>query len=232
VELDTVQKITDAFYRLVGTVEADTALVRRNEAVGEVAELCLTHGCRNAQRWMLRCGYGGWRKRSAALSFSGADATDGGRFTELPTDFLLAYGNQHPSRSALVEASGARWGRETEPEQDHLEGNLYYIRGDELWLARKASVPTTLYLDYHYRHPAWDDDLADEDIVFPIEARPLIPAEAAYYGMSDNWLPGDRALETKIAGRRAQARDDARHVAKRTRQPRTILRPRRLASRW
>lgn len=229
-ELDTKEKHFDAFFRLVGTTEDDDALVEAGESVGDVAQLCITHGCRAAQRWMLRCGYGGWRKRSSALSFTGADATDGGKHADAPSDFLMAYGNQRQSRSALVEAGGNRWGREIEAEQDHLEGDFYYFRGDELWLARKAAPPTTLYLDYHYLHPAWDGSLEDANIDFPMDARILIVAEGAYWGMLEHWLPGD--YETKIDAARKAAREHAREVAKRTRQPRTILRPRRVASRW
>lgn len=231
-ELDTVAKITDTFYRLVGTEDGDTALTEHGEAADEVAQLCLTHGCRQGQRWMLKCGYGGWRQRSSALTFSGADATDGGKYVALPSDFLQAYGNQHLQRSALVEANGDRWGREIEADEDHMTGDLYYIRGDQLWLARQAAPPTTLYLDYHYKHPAWDDDLDDGEIDFPLEARILIPAEAAAYGMTQNWLPGDREYERKIATARLEAREAARLISRRTKQPRTMLKPKRFMSRY
>jgi hypothetical protein len=232
VELDTVAKITAGFYRLLGTTEDDEGLVDQGEAVGDIADLYLTRGCRAAQRWMLKCGYGGWRKRSSALTFSGTDAADGGRYVALPSDFLRAFGSQRPGRSALVEANGRRWGREIEPDQDHVEGNGYYIRGDELWLARRAVVPTTLYLDYHYTHPPWDDDLADGDIDFPLEARPLIHTEAAFVAMEDDWLVGFPEMERKIVNARQMAREEARGVARRTKQPRTMFKPVRFANHW
>jgi hypothetical protein len=181
---------------------------------------------------MLKTGYGGWRTRSATLSWSGADATDGGRFTELPTNFLRAYGSQRPGRSAIVRPDGRRWGSEIEPDLDHMRGDYYYVRGDELWITRGATPPTDAVLDYHYRHPTFDDDLEDEDIDFPMEARPLIPAEAAYVAMSENWLPAGTDMQATITRARLIAREDARHVARRTKQPRTAFRPYRAGNRW
>lgn len=231
-ELDTVDKVTRALLRLVGTEEDDDALVVNGEDATEVVQLLLTRGCRVAQRYMLDCGYGGWRQRSAALSFSGDDDTDGGTYTDLPTNFLKAHGSQARGRSALVTANGDRWGREIEQDQDHLTGDAYYIRGDELWLARYAQPPSPLYLDYHYKHPAWDDDLDDNEIDFPLEARGLITVEGAWLGMVENWLPGGSDYMQRIDLARKNERENARKIAKRTKQPQTILRPRRHASRW
>ncbi|MGE0451078.1 MAG: hypothetical protein AB7Q29_16010 [Vicinamibacterales bacterium] len=231
-EFDTVAKVTSALLRLVGTEEDDEALVINDEESGEVVQLLLTRGCRIAQRWMLECGYGGWRQRSSALSFTGADATDGGRHVDLPVDYMKGHGSQSRGRSALVQANGDRWGREIEEDQDHLTGDLYYVRGEELWLARQAHPPTTLYLDYHYKHPAWDDSLEDADIDFPLEARGLIAAEGAYLGMVENWLPGANDYMARIDLARKNERENARRVARRTKQPQTILRPRRTMSRY
>lgn len=168
----------------------------------------------------------------SSKNFSGADDTDGGRFVSLPSDFLQAYGSQRHNRSAIVEADGDRWGREIEADEDDRRGDLYYIRGEELWVARNARLPDTVYLDYHYRHPVWDDTLTDGNIDFPLEARPLIPAEAAYYGMTENWLPGARDYHERISGARSTARERARHVARRTKAPRTVFKPQRVANRW
>lgn len=229
-ELDTVAKLKRQFYRLTGTESGDQALTRHGETADEVAELALTRGTWSAQRWMLRNGYGGWRKRTSALSFTGTDADDGGKSAALPADFLKLYGHQRAGRSALVEANGDRWGLEIEPDEDHFQGDYYYVRGDELWLARRASPPGTLFADYHFRHPSFEG-LDDGDIDFPLEARPLIPVEAAYVAMTEDWLPGEDRDDMIVAARNI-AREEARKVARRTKQPRTMFKPKRFANRW
>lgn len=231
-ELSTVDRIKRSWYRLVGSESEDDALTNLGEDTDEVAYLALTDGSRRAQRWMLSNGYVGWRQRSSALSFSGTDAADGGRFVALPTDFLRAYGSGRVGRSALTEASGRRWGREVTPNEDHLEGDGYYIRDEQLWLTRKATPPATLFLDYHYKHPAWDDDLEDADIDFPMDARSLIVAEAAVSAMHDNWLPGGRDMEVKILTALSRARENARDLARQTKEPRRMKKATRLANHW
>lgn len=229
-ELDTVNKLRYSVYRLVGTDAGDTALTEHGESTGDVVDLFLTEGSRNAQRWMLKMGYGGWRKRStSALTWTGTDAADGGQKATVPTDFLRAYGNQR--QSALREADGKRWGLEINPEEDHLRGDLYYFRGEELWLGLGASPPTTLYLDYHYTHPKFDS-LADNAIDFPMEARRLIVCEAANVAKEDNWLPGDEDMERKIERALMRAREAARDIARATKQPRQFRKPRIIGSRW
>lgn len=229
-ELSTVARVKMAFYRLVGTVSDDGALVEQGEATDDVAYTALTLGCREAQRYMLKQGYGGWRQRSAALVFSGTDASNGGRYATLPTDFLRACGNQR--ESALVEANGDGWGQEVGSEARKAKGNGYYILGDTLWLTREASPPSTLYLEYHYTHPAWSSSLADADIDFPMDARPLIVAEAALAAMAENWLPGDAAMERKIEVAAMRARERARDIARPTKQARTLRRAQRIGNRW
>ena len=226
-EMDTVGKVKAEFYRLVGTLPDDGALVENSEAQDDVAYLYLTRGSRAAQRWMLKMGYGGWRKRSAALTWSGTDAADGGRYATLPTDFLRACGSQR--QSALREANGDGWGQEIIVYDEQLEGDGYYFRGDTLWLARTAAPPTTLYLDYHYTHPAWS---ASVTIDFPMDARALIVAEAADAAKAENWLPGDQAMEVKIGRALAQAREEARDVARPSRQPRQFKKAPRWGNRW
>jgi hypothetical protein len=232
VELSTVARIKNAVFRLVGTESDDPALTEHGEATDEVVYLALTDGSRRAQRWMLSCGYQGWRQRSSALTFSGTDAADGGKFTALPTDFLRAYGSQRTVRSALTEASGKRWGQEVAANEDHLEGDGYYFRDEQLWLTRRASPPTALYLDYHYKHPEWTSALADGSIDFPMDARSLIVGEAAVSAMHDDWLPGARDMEIKVLTYLARARENARDVARQTKEPRRMRKPTRLANHW
>jgi hypothetical protein len=229
-ELDSVQKHRAAFYRLVGTTGDDTALTELNEVTDEVCDLYLTRGCREAQRWMLDMGYDGWRKRSTALtsaSLSGTDDTDGGRYWALPSDFLKLWGRER--ESAIRKPNGDRWGAETTPHNDNWRGEYYYVRGDELWFARRAVLPTTFYVEYHYLHPKWEGAFT---IDFPMEARWLIPTEAAVVAKEENWLPGGAEMEAKIERALARARNSARHIARRTKQPRGFRKPYRLANRW
>ncbi len=233
-ELDTVARIKAAFFRLVDTEADDPELTLLDEGTNDVFELLITRGFRSAQRWMLDQGYQGWRKRSAALSFSGTDATTGGQFTNVPTDFLKAYGNKR--RSCLVEADGDRWGTEIEPDTDRGRADYFYFRGSDdsgmqLWLARTASPPATLFLEYHYLHPSWEG-LAGADIDFPLENRFLGVAEAANFAMVEAWLPGGPELEVKIGRALAHARTEARRQVRQTKQPREMLKLRRFATRW
>lgn len=226
-ELDTVSKVKQAFYRLTGVTSSDAALTEQGESTDDVAYIFLTSGCRQAQRWMLDMGYGGWRKRSPALSWSGADSTDGGRYASLPSDFLKAYGNKRVS--CLVEPNGDRWGLEISRDEEFLQGDYFYFRGDELWLARTAQPPSTVYLDYHYQHPLWN---ASVTIDFPMEARPLIVAEAANEAKEENWFPLDASAEVKIERYLMRSRDKARRIARRSKSPRQFLGARRYGNRW
>lgn len=228
-ELDTIAKHRNAFYRLCGTESDDPELVLHGEGATEVVDLYLTDGCRNAQRWMLDMGYGGWRKRSSALSWTGTDATTGGRYSSLPSDFLRAYGNER--ESCLHKANGDPWGTQISPEEDRLKGNLFYFRGEELWIGRLASPPTTLYLEYHYTHPGWDD-LDNDDIDFPKRARRLIIAEAANIAKEENWIVGGPEMELKIERALRRAQSEARGYSRLTKQPRQFRRVRRAGNRW
>lgn len=226
-ELTSAAQFVRAFYRLVGEVSSDPELVALGEDVDEVAYTFLTRGTRAGQRWLLDNGYMGWRKRSSALTWSGTDDTTGGTYSDLPSDFLKAFGNQ--KRSALVEANGDPWGIEVNAVDDTLEGDGYYFRGDELWLLRKASPPSTLYLDFHYTHPAWDENTA---VDFPAEARGLIPAEAANLAALDNWLPGGNEMLAKVDRALKLAREQARALGRASKQVRQFRRPARHGNRW
>lgn len=231
-ELDTVVKVVAAFYRLVGTDSGDQSLIEQGETIDDVVYLNLTQGCRKAQRWMIQNGSGDWRKRtSSVLTFTGTDALDGGRKVTLPSDFLRAYGNFR--RSALVQANGDRWGTEIVEYDDNMKGDLYYIRGRELWVTRIANLPTSgVFLDYHYIHPLWEANLDDADIDFPMEARHLIVAYAAESAMDDNWLPGGVELEGKINRAVKKRESEARQIARPTKQPRRFKKPWRFGNRW
>lgn len=227
-ELDAVAKFVAEFFRLLGTDSTDPGLTANGEAPDDVAYLHLTAGCRDAQRWMLKMGYKGWRKRSAALSLAGTDSSDGGRYASLPSDFLRAAGNQ--KQSALRQADGTGWGQEVTDNEDQYHGDGYYIRGEQLWLTRGAQPPTTLYLEYHYTHPAWSAALSTID--FPMDARNLIVAEAANAAKEENWLPGGPELEGKLERNLMRVREKARDVARPTRQARQFRKPVRVGNHW
>jgi len=226
-QLDGIAEHREEFYRLVNTDETDQELTLRGETENQICDMALTRGCHRAQRYLLKHGYRGWRKRSTALSFSGADATDGGQYADLPSDFLKAFGSRRVS--ALRKANGDQWGQEIEDYQDFWKGNYYYIRGDELWVTRTAVLPTALYLEYHYKHPVWNDSVT---IDFPIEARYLIVAEAANVAKDHSWLTGDVELEAKIVRALDTAREEARSIAPRTRSQKLFQAPRRFGNRW
>lgn len=231
-DLTTSANVLAAFYRLTGTKSADTALIEHDEAVDQVAYEYLTRGVRRAQRFMLTVGFHGWRQRSPALTFTGSDATTGGvsfDLTTLDPLFLRVYGESKPGRSALLEADGTRWGTQIEPEEDQSRGDRYYILGDELWLTRKASPPSPLYLDYHFRHDEWASNVT---IDFPLEARHLIVAEGAYVAMHDNWLPAGAEMEAKITRAWRAAREEARDISRPTKSPRKIKKAPRFGTRY
>jgi hypothetical protein len=230
-ELTTAAQHLAAFYRLGGVTSDDDALTEQGEATDEVGYLYLTRGCRAAQRWMLSKGYSGWRKRSSALTWSGSDSTDGGRYSDIPADFLRLYGDRR-RRSALVEADGKQWGVEVDPTEDDRTGNGYYLKNDQLWLLRGAGPPSTVYLDYHYKHPKWTAALADADIDFPLDARWLIPAEAAEAAKEESWLPGGPEMEFKIERALAKAQREALGIARQSKAPREWKRPLRHGNRW
>lgn len=232
-ELTSVALHRRALLRLLGTDADDPELVRGGEAANEVTDQYLTRGCRAAQRWMLNCGYGGWRKRGSAItSWSGSDATDGGRYTTLPADFLRAYGNER--QSALREADGTPWGILVDPgEAMDYYGDGYYLRGsEELWLTRGAQPPSAVFLEYHFKHAAWSDSLGDASIDFPVDARWLIVAEAAALAKEENWIPLDNEDAVRIERALLRARQEARDLSRPTKKPRQFSRPRRLGNHW
>jgi hypothetical protein len=224
--METVAEVLRAFYRLTGSESGDPGLTDRGEAADEVAYEYLTRGCWAAQRFMLKQGYSGWRKRTSALVWNGSDATDGGRYADLPADFMRADGRD--DFSCLVEQDGTQWGTPIRADQDYLTGSYFYFVGDQLWLTRYASPPQTLYLLYHYRHPKW---AADVTIDFPTEALPLVVAEGANVAKEEDWLP-ERDAEDRIERALVRARTEALDIARLTKQPRGFRNRNRFGTRY
>jgi hypothetical protein len=231
-DLTTVALVRKAFYRLTGVREGDPTLTRRGEAATEVVDGALTRGSRAAQRWMLKQGYMGWRTLSDPLVWT--TQADGTQRAPLPDDFLRAFGDE--KRSALVEADGDRWGQQLTADRGHRRGDAYWIEGlGHVYVARGATPPAGLLLDYHYRHPPWTGAAGWEDLFeidFPLEARPLIVAHAALSAKNEAWLPGDESMPAKIAAALREAQTDAMDVARATKQARRFRPVKRMGTRW
>lgn len=237
--LDTVSELVDAFYRTCGTVSDDDALVENGEAVDAVAYVHLTRAIRAAQRSMIDMGLTDWwRKRSAAItSWSGADSTDGGRYVALSStasDFLRLFQRKVQGQArrcgALVEAGGDSWGWEIHADEEEVKGDYYYLKGAQLWLARTASPPSTLYLSYYYQHPVISAATASFD--FPTDAMHLVLWSAVNAAKGEAWFPLGPDGDAKIREGLKLAEVEAKKVARQTRTPREWGRPIRYGTRW
>lgn len=224
--LATAADCLRAFYRLVSTTTGDAALVENGEAANDVAYLCLNHGVESAQRFMIANGMSErWRKRSSVITWSGSDAADGGRYTALPSDFLrLATGDRV---SSLTQANGERWGQEITADQDTATGNAYYLKNDQVWLAKGAAPVAGLYLEYQYKHPEFTSAVT---LDFPPAARPLLVAFAGWHAIAEGWYPA--ANDERISRNLTFWKQQARMVARRSRQPRKMTAPRVIGTRY
>lgn len=240
--LDTITKLRQAFYRACGSVSDDDALVENSEAVNDVAYLYLTRGVRAAQRFLIGVGLSHrWQKRSSAItSWSGADSTDGGRYKELgggsgiATDFLRLNqknaGGQSRPYGAIVEADGEPWGREITADESDLEGDYYYLKANRLWIARTASPPSTVYLDYLYLHAELSAATTSFDM--PADAMHLALWESVDAARAESWFPLSTEGAVMIDQALRKAKDDAREIARQTRTPRQWKRPQRHGTKW
>lgn len=227
-----------AFYRLVGTVSSDDALVENSESVDQVAYTCLTHGFEAAQRFMIACGMSErWRTRGTAITaWSGADSTDGGRYKALSSvisagkEFLRLSGKKYDAnQSSLMTADGERWGVEIDADKDAVTGDYYYLKNEELWLCRNAAPPATLYADYQFRHPEFTSSVT---INFPSEARGLGIGYAAQHANAEAWFPLSVEAVAKIGQNVKFWEQQARIVARRSRGQRTQSAPRVVGTRF
>jgi hypothetical protein len=228
-DLAALADFRTAFYRKVGTVSSDDALVENGETAGAVADLCLTHGFRQAQRFLIAHGQAWrWIKRSSAITWLGSEAADGGRYVALPTDFLMfAQRGRDDYESSLKEANGEGWGLETVLEQAFRSGNYYYLKNSQLWISRGANPPSTLYLEYVFQHPVFADAIT---VDFPLEVRELVVSYAAQHGANDSWYP--RADTSAIDKSVSLWEKQGALYAKRSRNPRKQTAPRVHGSRY
>jgi hypothetical protein len=222
--VDTLAKHEQLWNRLLGIKSSDQGLTEQGEAVDQIFLQSLNEGYRSCQLWLIENGFRErWRKRTAAIAtWSGTDA-DGGRYVNLTTgsspqaaDFLRLDGNQ-TDRSALVKANGDQWGVEVSPDEDWARGDYYYLKADQLWLARAASVPNPAYLRYYYAHPAITSATTTFDM--PEQFRRLAVLEAAYSVMFEGWIPDAGQVQNNINNALQKAREDAKRFLPRTREP-------------
>jgi hypothetical protein len=213
-----------ALYRLVGVQSDNDALVENGEALGEVGNYYVQHGIWLAQRYLIKIGYREWLK-TAVPSFA-AEAADGTRSADLPTDFLRLAGDQQ--NGALMDADGRPWGGEIDARQKRRAGPYaYWIENGKLYVGRSADPPTGAYIEYHYKHPTLATDSADTDpLDFPEDWTPLIPAEGAFFAAMEGWLPGGEEMRGKIMQNRVFWRAEAGPWFKKTGEPQKLRPPR------
>ena len=210
-----------ALYRLVNTDDLDDAMLEHDATSLDGIYMALQEGVDDAQQYLVDSGLGDyWLTTSATLSFTGSDPD---RYVALPaTDtasadkrFWRLYGDH--KWSALRKANGERWGLEIPAHSRwKIRGNCYYLRNERLYLARGASPPSDVVMDYLYRLP----DLADSTTVdFPEADRPLIVAYAAIHVMENDWIAGGPDMESKLMRNLDRRKQAAYRRARRSLQP-------------
>ena len=202
-----------AFYRLTATNATNPAMIEHDGAATlEAVYQFLQYGLWDAQEFLLDCGLTGrWVTTSSALSFAGADSTDGGRYAPLPADFMRLAGDQYDS--ALRTPDGKRWGQLIDFKDRRAYGpNRYWLQSTtsnvwRVWITPGSSVPTGLVADYHHRLGTLADAATVE---FPPSHLALPVAYAADRAMTDAWLPGDVEMQAKIASNLIKQQKEAR----------------------
>lgn len=232
-------EIKREFYRLTGTSAADGALSEHEANAGETLNRYIQYGLREAQSWYLNnVDPNRWLKTTSTLTWSGAESTDGGRYYDLPADFLRLYAKS--DMSAIRQPSGERWGALIDPEVRHIRGNYYYVNstyrsGDttatpRLWITRGAAPPSNAVLDYNYEHAEIQDDA--EAIDFPPEDILLVGVYAAWLAAEDALLPGGDAMRARIDAKRVKLEKRIYLRGRRTREPRRRRPQRPVGRKW
>lgn len=210
--LDSRAALLRQFYHHLGTDATDDALIEHDSETLEQAHRYLQFGLWNAQAYLVGLGLGErWRAVSSTLSWSGAEATSGGRFLSMADGgsfarFLKLAGDE--DHSALRQPNGTQWGMQID-ERSRFErwGNFYYLLGDDqLWVTKGANPPSTLVADYYQRHAILEDATV---IDFPVDLTPLVPAEAALMALGDAWVPVDKEQKAEIRDAHRRWRKEA-----------------------
>ncbi len=223
------------FFVMVGSSSTDESLIEQDQETLEQANYYLMHGIWRAQAYMIGQGYSGWRATqvygTGGTAWSGSDAVDGGRYAALPAAFIKLNGDQFRSALRVVSSPHERWGTLI-PDDDLLPdayGPHYAIRGTgshdgQIWLARAASPPEALVMDYFAKHAVLTADTGDGSAVdLPDECAPLAVAYAADLASGDSWLPGGPEMVERIALRLQKAEDDAnRWISSLSRAPKVL----------
>jgi len=211
-----------ALFRLVGTSDSDGAMTEQDSGTLEGIYQILQYGLWDAQEWLVENGLSTrWVKQSSTLSWSGTESSDGGRYADLPSDFMRLAGDRE--HSALRRPNGKRWGQLIDfSERFDRYGNWYWLQNDRIWITRGASPHSDLIMDYHYRLPT----LADGTTVdFPEADRALIVAFAAERARAEAWLPGSTDMDAKIVANLRFQQQQARKRARRAAGPRHYRMP-------
>lgn len=233
--LDNRAELRRELLRLIAMSTSDGSLGEHEATSGDTLNHLIQHGTWEAQNYYLNhVDPNRWRTRSSAITWSGADSTDGGRYVALASNFLRLYGDKE--KSALVEADGTRWGTLIEPtERYEVRGAFYWIDAttsgvERLWIARDADPPATVYYEYTYRHPTFSDDSTAAE--FPLQHCPLIVAFAAEYAMLHALFPGSDELASKVERNLAFWKAQVFVAGRRSREPRKAKSGRVIGTRW
>lgn len=217
--LTDLASLRRAFFRLTATDENDPALIEQDVSDLEAVDQFLQYGAWDAQAFLIDNGMADrWVTTSAALSWSGADASDGGRYTSLPSDFLRLAGDDQ--NSALRVPGGRRWGLLIDFENRWVaRGDCYWLMNDQLWIAYAASPPTGLKMDYHHKLATL---AVGTTVDFPAEHAGLIVGYAGGHAMNEAWLPEDEVMRARIVSKLGAHQKEAQRRIRRTAKPRTM----------
>ena len=90
--LDNRVELENAFYRLTGLSGSDGRWTAHETASEDTLFTWMFQAMRNAQAWYLdHIDYARWHKTSSTLSWSGTEAANGGRYSDLPSDFVRLF---------------------------------------------------------------------------------------------------------------------------------------------
>jgi hypothetical protein len=220
------------FYILTGSTSDDDALNEQDAETNEMVHYYIQMGLWAAQERLISRGMRSrWLATSGALEFSSSatEDTGGGRYADLPADFLRLAGDEQTS--GVRQPDGCRWGQQIDDARlFSLRGDFFALRNEQLWVTRGANLPAALVLGYYQRHAVLVAD--DTDLDFPEHLRDGIVAEAGSLAAQDSWLPGGPEMQAKIDEKVTSWRKRAAAWARQTRQPRTLRAPDTFGSHW
>jgi hypothetical protein len=223
-------EIKNAIYQLTGFSGSDGALSEHETNTGDALNRFVYQAMRDAQSWYLSSvnpNY--WKKQSATLTFTDVQSTEGRYYSALPSDFLRLFGDEE--NSALRRPTGRRWGRLIDADRRNIRGsNYYWIENDQVSVARGATIPSDLVMDYTYLIPELTADGTAVD--FPQDDRVLIPAFAAVDISSWPMFPGDNELRQRLKDYLTDTQRQIYVRGRRTKEPRKVKHNPTFGQRW